>query len=154
LAIGIAGAVVFVIVAAVLIIGRKHSAAAADAVNAQADAYAAQLSISNLAMSESANLAGGKMTYLDGHVANHGSQTVTAITVQVLFRNGAHEVAQNTTMPLNLIRMREPYIDTESVAAAPIKPNGEMDFRLIFDAISPEWDGAYPELRVLRVTVR
>ena len=62
-------------------------------------------------MSESSNLAGGKVTYLDGHITNTGTRTVTGITVQVLFRTFAHEVAQNETQPLKLIRMREPYID-------------------------------------------
>jgi len=56
--------------------------------------------------------------------------------VQVLFRTFAHEVAQNETLPLRLIRMREPYIDLEPVSAAPLKPGGEQDFRLIFDAVT------------------
>ena len=62
-------------------------------------------------MSESTNLAGGKVTYLDGHIANTGPRTVTGITVQVLFRDFAHEVTQNETQPLKLIRTREPYVD-------------------------------------------
>ncbi|HEY2124720.1 MAG TPA: hypothetical protein VGG94_04570, partial [Chthoniobacterales bacterium] len=36
-------------------------------VSAAADPYASNLPISGLQMSESANLAGGKVTYLDGH---------------------------------------------------------------------------------------
>jgi hypothetical protein len=102
-------------------------------------------------MSESANLAGGKVTYLDGHIANTGNRTVTGITVQVLFRTFAHEVAQNETQPLKFIRMRTPYIDVEPVSAAPLKPGDGQDFRLIFDAVSPDWDGAYPEIRVVKV---
>lgn len=105
-------------------------------------------------MSESANLAGGKVTYLDGHIVNKGSRTVTSVTVQVLFRDMAHEVAQNETQSLKLIRMRVPYIDIEPVSAAPLKPGDENDFRLIFDAVSPDWDGAYPELRVIHVETR
>jgi hypothetical protein len=105
-------------------------------------------------MSESSNLAGGKITYLDGHIANTGGRTVTGVTVQVLFRDAAHEVAQNETLPLKLIRMREPYVDVELVSAAPLKPGSEQDFRLIFDAISPDWDGAYPELRVIHVETK
>jgi hypothetical protein len=102
-------------------------------------------------MSESANLAGGKVTYVDGHIANTGTRTVTGVTVQVLFRNFTHEVAQNETQPLKLIRTREPYVDLEPVSAAPLKPGGEHDFRLIFDSVSPDWDGAYPEVRVIHV---
>jgi hypothetical protein len=102
-------------------------------------------------MSESANLAGGKVTYVDGHIANRGNQTLTGITVQVLFRNSGHEVVQNQTLPMTLIRMREPYIDTEPVSAAPLKPGAEQDFRLIFDAVTGEWAGETPEIRVLHV---
>jgi hypothetical protein len=112
------------------------------------------LPITGLAMSESSNLAGGKVTYLDGHIANTGARTVTGVTVQVLFRDAAHEVAQNETLPLKLIRVREPYIDVEPVSAAPLTPGGGHDFRLIFDAVSPDWDGAYPELRVIHVETK
>ena len=115
----------------------------------RSDPYAASLPITGVAMSESTNLAGGKVTYLDGHIANTGTRTVTGVSVQVLFRNFAHEVAQNETQPLKFIRMREPYIDVEPVSAAPLKPGDEQDFRLIFDSVSPDWDGAYPEVRII-----
>src|ERR1700677_5080567 len=49
------------------------------------DPYASYLTLSNLAMSESSNLAGGKVTYLDGHIANTGNRTVTGVTVEVTF---------------------------------------------------------------------
>jgi hypothetical protein len=123
-------------------------------VSAQPDAYASSLPITNLAMSESANLAGGKVTYLDGHIANTGDRTVTGITVQVLFRAFTREVAQNETQPLKLIRMREPYVDVEPVSAAPLRPGTGQDFRLIFDAVTPDWDGAFPDLRVIHVDTR
>jgi hypothetical protein len=102
-------------------------------------------------MSESGNLAGGKVTYVDGHIANKGTRTVTGLTVQVLFRDPAKEVTQNETQPLKLIRTRDPYVDLEPVSAAPLQPGDERDFRLIFDAVSPDWDGAYPEIRVIGV---
>jgi hypothetical protein len=120
-------------------------------ITAPVDPYSASLPIGNLAMSESANLAGGKVTYLDGQIANNGNRTVTGINVQVLFRNYVHEVAWNDPQSLKLIRMREPYIDVEPVSAAPIKPGDKRDFRLIFDSVPDSWDGAYPEIRIIRV---
>jgi len=63
-------------------------------------------------------------------------------------------VAQNETLPLKLIRTREPYIDVQPVSAAPIRPGTEQDFRLIFDSVSTDWDGAYPEIRILRVETK
>jgi hypothetical protein len=123
-------------------------------ISAALDPYAASLPISQLAMSESANLAGGKVTYLDGHIVNTGNRTITGVTVQILFRDPAREVAQNETCPLKLIRMRQPYIDVEPVSAAPLKPGDQQDFRLIFDNVARDWDGAYPEVRIIHVESR
>jgi hypothetical protein len=148
----IAAAAVLVLAAVVILVWQHGKSTATVApVNAPPDPYAASLPISNLKMSESGNLAGSKVTYLDGHIANQGNRTVTGVSVQVLFRNAAQEVAQNETQPLKLIRMRDPYIDVGPVSAAPLKPGDERDFRLIFDRVTPDWDGAYPQLRILRV---
>ena len=149
-----AAVVVAVAAVAVIALERGRSRATVTPISASPDAYAASLPITRLAMSESSNLAGGKVTYLDGHITNLGSRTVTGITVQVLFRDPAHEVAQNETHPLKLIRVREPYIDLEPVSAAPLKPGVEREFRLIFDAVTPDWDGAYPEVRVIHVETK
>lgn len=148
----IAAGVVLVLVGIVVFIMERNKGASNVApVSAQADPYSANLPITGVAMSESSNLAGGKVTYLDGHIANKGNRTVSGITVQVLFRNAAHEVAQNETQPMKFIRTREPYVDVEPVSAAPLKPGAERDFRLIFDTVTPDWDGAYPEIRILHV---
>jgi hypothetical protein len=150
---------VVLLVAAVAILslehGRNHGrGSSVTPLGTPLDPYATSLALTHLAMSESGNLAGGKVTYLDGQIANSGSRTVTGVTVQVLFRSYAHEVAQNETQHLKLIRMREPYIDVEPLSAAPLKPGDQHDFRLIFDAVSPDWDGAYPEIRILRVETK
>lgn len=147
-----AGVVAIVVAVLVFVTEHGRSGAAAAPITAAADPYAASLPITNVAMSESSNLAGGKVTYLDGHIANKGSKTVAGISVQVLFRNAAHEVAQNDPpQSMMVIRTRDPYIDTEPVSAAPLKPGDERDFRLSFDTITPDWDGVYPELRILKV---
>ena len=130
------------------------AAPAVTPVSAAADPYSAHLAIDNLAMSESANLSGGKVTYLDGRITNQGSRTVTGITVQVLFRDAANEIAWNETEPLRLVRTRDPYVDVEPVAAAPLKPGESRDFRLVFDTVPDQWDGAYPTIRILRVESR
>lgn len=140
-----------VLVVLVFLFGRGQSGPAATPINARPDPYAANLPISQLAMSESSNLAGGKVTYLDGHIANTGNRTVTGITIQVLFRDDAHEVVQNETQALKLIRMREPYIDVEPVSAAPLKSGGSADFRLIFDTVADNWNGEFPEIRIHHV---
>ena len=147
-----AAVVVIAITAAVVaVLERGRSAVKVTPISAPLDAYAANLSIANLQMSESTSLSGAKVTYLDGRIQNKGSSAVTGVTVQVLFRDYAHEVTQNETQPLKLIRTREPYVDVEPVSAAPLKPGDSADFRLIFDSVSPNWDGAFPEIRILRV---
>lgn len=153
----ILAAAVVLLVAAVAILSLEHgrnqgsNASTVTPIGAPLDPYATSLALTGLAMSESSNLAGGKVTYLDGQITNNGARTVTGVTVQVLFRSYAHEVAQNETLHLKLIRVRQPYIDVEPLSAAPLKPGDQHDFRLIFDAVSPDWDGALPEIRILRV---
>jgi hypothetical protein len=120
-------------------------------ISAATDPYAANLTIGPLAMSDASNLAGGKVTYLDGHITNQGNRTVTGITIQILFRDAAHEVAQNDTQALQIIRTRDPYVDLEPLAAAPLKPGDAADFRLAFDTVPDQWDGAFPEIRVIHV---
>ena len=155
LPLAIAAAVILVLaVAAILVLEHGRQGATVAPVSAAADPYAANLPVSDLKMSESGNLAGGKVTYLDGHIANKGDRTLTGIAVQVLFRNSAQEVAQNETQQLKFIRTRDPYVDIEPVSAAPLRPGEERDFRLIFDAVTPDWDGAYPQLRILHVQGR
>ena len=151
-----AGVVVVAVVLTVLSLEHANSRGKTTVtpISAPLDPYAQNLALTRVAMSEAGNLAGGKVTYLDGHIANIGARTVTAVTVQVLFRDFAHEVAQNETLPLKLIRVREPYIDLEPISAAPLVPGGEQDFRLIFDGVKSDWDGAYPEIRILHVETK
>lgn len=155
LPIAIAAAVILAVAGGlVLFLEHGKSAPQVTPISAHSDPYAVNLPITQLAMSESSNLAGGKVTYLDGHIGNRGNRTVTGITVQVLFRDYAHEVAQNETQPLTLIRTRDPYIDVEPVSAAPLKPGEERDFRLIFDTVADGWNGEYPEVRIIHVDAK
>jgi hypothetical protein len=153
--VAVAAAIVFVVAGGLaLIFEHGKSAPTVTPISAAMDPYAGNLTISNLAMSESSNLAGGKVTYLDGRIANNGNRTVTGITVQVLFRDPAHEVVQNETQPLKIIRTREPYVDVEALSAAPLKPDESEDFRLIFDTVARDWDGVFPAIRIIHVETK
>lgn len=148
-----AGAVIFLGLAALLFFAERRQAKPqpGGATLAAPDPYAASLPMSNLRMSEASNFAGGKVTYIDGQIANRGTWTVTGATVQVAFRNELGELSQKETMALNLIRTREPYVDTQPVNAAPIKPGEQREFRLIFDHVTMDWNQQYPEIRVIQV---
>jgi hypothetical protein len=65
-----------------------------------------------------------------------------------------HEVAQNETQPMKLIRTRDPYVDVQPISAAPLKPGDSQEFRLIFDTLANTWDGAYPEIRIVHVDTK
>jgi hypothetical protein len=151
----IAGLAIALVVVLLVIFG-GHRAAPTDTGSAVAppDPYAASLAVTDLKMSEASNFAGGKVTYVDGKIANRGDQTVDAVTVQVVFRTDLKEIAQKETLPLSLIRTREPYVDTQPVSASPLKPGEEREFRLVFDSISADWNRQYPEVRVVQVGSR
>lgn len=117
-------------------------------------AYASKLPISNIQMSDSTSLSGGTDTYVDGQISNTGGETITGVTVQVVFRDASSQIIQKQTMPLMLIRTREPYVDTEPVSAAPIKPGEQRPFRLIFEQVSQDWNQQYPEIRIIKVAAR
>lgn len=155
MALGIAAAAVLIVAAIVVfMMERGKGAATVTPISAAPDPYAASLSITNVVMSESSNLAGGKVTYIDGHITNTGNKTVSGVSAQVLFRNVANEVAQNETQTLKWIRTRDPYVDLEPVSAAPLKPGDSQDFRMIFDTVTPDWNGVYPEIRIVRIDAK
>jgi hypothetical protein len=149
---GVAGLAVLVVIGVLVILGR-HKTATPSTVQPLAT-YAANLPLSQLAMSESTSLSGGKSTFVDGHIRNTGNQTVSGITVQAIFRNDEAMPPQLYTLPLSLIRTREPYIDTQSVASNPLKPGDERDFRLIFESIPPNWNTQMPEIRIIQVEAK
>jgi hypothetical protein len=150
---GVAALIVVVVVGALLFAGRKKPAAAPNTLQ-PADAYAASLPLSQPAMSESESLSGGKLTYLDGHVVNAGNRTVSGVTVQVVFQNDEGLAPQIDTVPLTLIRMRQPYIDTEPVSAEPLKPGDDREFRLTFETVPENWNTQMPEVRVIHTDLK
>ena len=105
-------------------------------------------------MSQSTSLSGGTSTFIDGHIKNVGSETVTGITMQVLFRNDVDLAPQVETLPLTLIRTHEPYVDTEPVSIAPLKPGDEAEFRLIFESVTGSWNQQMPDLTAVSVSRR
>lgn len=150
---GVAALIVVVVVGILVFAGRKKPAPAPNTLQPE-DAYAANLPLSQFAMSESESLSGGKLTYLDGHIRNTGQKTVTAATVQVVFANDEALPPQIETVPLTLIRMRQPYIDTEPVSADPIKPGDDREFRLIFESVPDNWNTQMPQVRIIHVDTR
>lgn len=119
-----------------------------------ANPYAAQLKISNLAMSTSQNFVGAKVTYIDGTLTNPGDKTVTHAVVHVTFRDSYGQVAQIEDVPVKILQTSGPYPDTIDLAALPLGPGESKPIRLIFEHISEQWNQAYPEMQVADVVTK
>lgn len=146
----IAGSVVLIVVLVWVVAGSRSRKAAVTT----PDSYASQLAISDIALSQSSNMAGSQLTYVDGVITNHGNRTVDGVTVQTRFHDGGE--APGSSQPqvesssLSLIRTREPYIDTAPVSSNPIKPGESRPFRLIFDHVGADWNQQNPDIQVLQ----
>jgi Protein of unknown function (DUF2393) len=149
----IAGLVVIIIVGILIFVTHKPSSGPANTLQPLAD-YSSSLAISQLAMSEAENLSGGKYTYIDGHIKNNGAQTVTSVTVQVVFKNDMEMPPQIETVPVSLIRTHDPYIDTQPIGAAPLKPGDDREFRLTFEIVPMNWNQEMPQVRVTGVETK
>jgi hypothetical protein len=152
-AVGIAGAVIAIVIAVMVVLSSRNHAVNPNQPQ-PLDRYAGSLALSQIAMSESTSLSGGKSTFLDGHVTNRGTQTVSAVTVQVFFKNDEGMPPHIETLPISLIRTRQPYVDTQPISADPLKPGDDREFRLIFESIPENWNTQFPEVHAIRVTTR
>jgi hypothetical protein len=154
LAVWAAAALIAIAVAGVLIYSGRKKPVEAPKTLQPADAYASSLPLTQFAMSESENLSGGKLTYLDGHVQNTGGKMVTAVTVQVVFANDEAMPPEIDTIPLTLIAMKQPYIDVQPVSANPLRPGDDREFRLTFETVPENWNTQMPTVRVIRTELR
>jgi hypothetical protein len=147
----IAGSVVVIIALLLVVVGnRSHKVT-----STTPDPYASQLALGGIALSQSSNMAGSQLTYVDGTITNHGDRTVDGVTVRTTFHgsgdaSGASQ-PQAETSPLSLITSRDPYIDTAPVSSNPIKPGEQRAFRLTFDHVSPDWNQQNPDLQIMQV---
>ncbi|MGA7157576.1 MAG: DUF2393 family protein [Acidobacteriaceae bacterium] len=153
-AVAIAAVAVAILIAFFVLMGRRGAPAPPPNTLLPAAAYAPNLPLTNLQMSDSTSMSGGKQTYIEGHIANHGDKTVTGVTVQVVFANDVSMPPQIETGPLPIIYMRQPYVDTHPISASPLAPGAEGDFRLIFDDISDNWNQQLPKIRITGVETR
>ena len=147
-AVSIAAVAVVLLAAVLILLGQRHGSSDESA------SYAPNVQLGDLQMSESESLSGGKSTYIDGHIANRGPLTVTGVTVRVSFPTDSGATPQTMTVPVQLIRAREPYVDVQAIRAAPLKPGSTADFRLIFEGVSDAWNQQPPTTQVLSVSTR
>jgi prepilin-type processing-associated H-X9-DG protein len=142
----IAGGVVLAVLALVLL--TSHKKAVPPGTLLPLDPNASALVFSQPELSESSSLSGANVTYLDGHVRNVGTKTITGAELQVVFANDVQMPPQVQAVPLSVIRTHEPYIDTQALSAAPLAPGEEREFRLPFEDVSENWNQQMPVIRV------
>jgi hypothetical protein len=118
------------------------------------DAYAASLPITGVTMTEATNGAGGKSIYVDATIGNTGTKTLTGAVMQVTFNATDGTAPHRETLPLSLIRTREPYVDLQPVSADPVKPGDHKDFRLIFESVPDSWDVQPPAIQVIHADLK
>ncbi len=149
----LASAAVIALVLIVALATLRHAPANSKAALAP-DSYAPQLAISDVQLSEATNGTGGKVTYIDGHILNHGDRTLTGATVQVSFQSQDGATAGRELSTLTLVRTRQPYVDLEQIAAEPLTSGQGHDFRLIFESVPENWDQKPPAIVVTRTETR
>ena len=153
-AVAIAAVAVVILVGVLVLMNRHHAPVRAGNTIQPVAAYASNLVISNIEMSEADSQVGGKSTYIDGHIANHGTKTVTGIMTQEVFSNDLSMPPQIESTELLRISSRDPYIDTESLSVGPLAPGAEADFRLIFENINGNWNTQPPAIHLTGVSTR
>jgi Protein of unknown function (DUF2393) len=116
--------------------------------------YAANLKFSDLKMSQAQNFVGASVTYVDGTIANTGDKTVTRAVVRVTFQDLYGQVAQIEQVSIRLLRTGGPYPDTLDLASSPLLPGQSQQFRLTFEHLSEQWNQAYPDLRIIDMTLQ
>jgi len=146
----IGAVVVLLALGALILAGRNARSTAANS----ADPYVKNLQLSDFKLSQAENFVGGNVTYLEGQIRNAGNKTVTGAQVRVIFKNSLQEVAQSETLPLMIITARQPYIDTADLRSQPLKPGDTRDFRLTFEHVTADWNGALPEVTVQTVSTQ
>jgi hypothetical protein len=148
-AIGIAIAIVVVIVGVLLAISRTQQKAPSGP-----PPYAANIKFSEMKMSAAENFVGATVSYIDGTVTNAGNQTVTHVMAEVTFKDSMGQLAQRDSVPLRVLRTSGPYPEAVDLSLSPLAPGQSKPYRLIFESISAQWNHEYPEIKVTDVTVK
>jgi hypothetical protein len=118
------------------------------------DPYSENLKITDVKLSQAQNFVGGNVYYLEGKIANVGPKSVSAATVEAVFRNSLGQVVDRQTQPLTIIEHRPGYDDSVGLAQHPLTANMQDQFRLTFEHISADWNQGVPELRFIKLTTQ
>jgi hypothetical protein len=116
--------------------------------------YAASVKLSDFKMSAAENFVGATVSYIDGTVTNTGSQTVTHIALQVIFKDEMGQLAQREDLPLKVLKTTGAYPEAVDLNVSPLAPGQSQSFRLTFESISAQWNHQYPEIQITDVSLK
>jgi hypothetical protein len=148
----IAAVILVAALALVYAIGRNGSKPGVKAV--AAPAYASKLQVGDLHLSTAENFVGGRVTYIDGKIANAGDKTLIGAQVEVIFRNNLGEIVDRQMQPLRVEASPLGHRDWVALNLAPLAPGNTVPFRFTFEHISADWNQGYPEIRFVDVQTR
>ena len=144
-----------VVVAAVLVIWLFARSSGGTGPKAAAPPpYAALVKLTEIKMSTAQNFVGATVTYLEGKITNSGDKSVTRAIAEITFRNSLDQVAQQEQLPIMVIEDRPGYSDAVGLNLLPLAPGQSRHFRLTFEHVTADWNQAYPELRIVDVSVK
>jgi hypothetical protein len=116
--------------------------------------YASNLQVQDLHLSTAENFVGGRVTYVEGKLANTGNKSVTGAQVETVFRNTLGEVVDRQEQPVRVEASPLGHPDWVSLGAVPLGPGQMANFRLAFEHISADWNQGYPELNFTLVETK
>jgi hypothetical protein len=116
--------------------------------------YAANLQVQDLRLSTAENFVGGRVTYLEGKMANNGDKSVTGAQLETVFRNTLGEVVDRQEQPVRVEAAPLGHQDWVSLNVSPLGPGRVASFRLTFEHISADWNQGYPELKFTSVQTK
>jgi hypothetical protein len=116
--------------------------------------YAANLKLSDFKMSAAENFVGATVSYIDGTVTNTGSQTVTHVALEIVFKDEMGQLAQREDVALKVLKSNGAYPEPVDLNVSPLGPGQSQPFRLTFESISAQWNHQYPEIQITGVAVK
>src|ERR1700685_3218920 len=116
--------------------------------------YATNLKLSDFKMSAAENFVGATVSYIDGTVTNTGSQTVTHVALEIVFKDELGQLAQREDVALKVLKSNGAYPEPVDLNLSPLGPGQSQPFRLTFESISAQWNHQYPEIQITGVTVK
>jgi hypothetical protein len=144
----IIGAVVVIVMVGVAVLAGLYSSGRKVP---SADPYIGKMEITGVHMATAENFAGGRVTYIEGRLTNHGDRKVTGARIEVIFKDSLGQIAQKDALPVMVVQPNIPYLDYGSMDLAPLAPGQARDFRLTIEHITTSWDGQLPQTRVVSV---